>query len=131
MKLAVSLTVLLAADPAFAQDGHSAASAHRPYADLTVRAVKALSPEETDALLSGKGFSQALAAELNGYPGPRHVLDLDRDLALTDRQRADVEALFAEMQREAVALGREIVQAEAASTRPSRAAPSTRRRSPR
>ena len=86
----------------------------RPYAGLEARDVKALSAEEIAALEGGHGFSQALAAELNGYPGPRHVLDLAEDLALTPRQTSAVEALFGEMQAEAVAAGRAVLVQEAA-----------------
>jgi hypothetical protein len=34
----------------------------------------------------------AKAAELNGYPGPKHVLELAQQLQLTDAQRRDVQA---------------------------------------
>ncbi len=101
--------------PALAIEGHQRpGSAHQPYAAINDRAVKALSAEETDALLNGKGFSQALAAELNGYPGPRHVLDLRADLSLSPPQLDAVQALFDDMEREARALGGDIVAAEAA-----------------
>ena len=33
-------------------------------------------PADRDVLLSGEGAGQGAAAELNGYPGPKHVLDL-------------------------------------------------------
>lgn len=85
-----------------------------PYAGLEQRSIKALSPERIAALESGAGAGYALAAELNGYPGPRHVLDLANELELTPAQRATTEALFSEMQRGAVALGRELIRQEAA-----------------
>ena len=44
-----------------------------PYRDLADRPIKAMSPEKIDALNTGKGAGYALVAELNGYPGPRHV----------------------------------------------------------
>ena len=65
-----------------------------PTRGLDTREIKALSPEEIAALEAGLGFSQALPAELNGYPGPRHVIDLAADLELTPAQQAAVEALF-------------------------------------
>ena len=59
-----------------------------PYVGQEVRAIKSLSPEDVDAYLSGKGAGLARAAELNGYAGPRHVLELASELVLTVRQRA-------------------------------------------
>lgn len=38
------------------------------------------------------GFAKA--AELNSYPGPKHVLDLGDRLKLTTQQRQQVQAIF-------------------------------------
>lgn len=46
---------------------------------------------------------QALAAELNGFPGPSHVLGLADKLDLTFDQRASINTLFDLMKAEAVA----------------------------
>jgi Spy/CpxP family protein refolding chaperone len=54
----------------------------------------------------------ALAAELNGYPGPSHVIELANELALTAEQRRRAEALFAAMKAEAVPLGEQMLAAE-------------------
>ena len=55
----------------------------------------------------------ALPAELNGYPGPRHVLDLADGLELTEVQAERTQELFECMQREAIATGeRYIVDSE-------------------
>jgi Spy/CpxP family protein refolding chaperone len=56
------------------------------------------------------GFAKA--AELNGYAGPKHVLELASELDLTAEQRTRTQALFASMQTKAVALGRQLVDAE-------------------
>ncbi len=85
-----------------------------PYAGWQTRDIKALSPQQVDDLRAGRGMSLALAAELNGYPGPRHVLDLGEALGLTAEQRAAFEALFREMQDAAQRLGGEILKQEAA-----------------
>lgn len=90
------------------------ASATSPYAGWEGRPIKALSPDEVERLLAGEGMGYALAAELNRYPGPRHVLDLADSLALSTAQRDSVEAIRARMNAVAVELGREIVAAEAA-----------------
>ena len=90
------------------------ASSPSPYAGQEGREIKALSPEEISDYLSGKGMGLAKAAELNGYPGPAHVLELAAQLGLTPEQRAATEALFQKMQQRAMALGRELVEAEGA-----------------
>ncbi len=92
----------------------SMAAADSPYADERQRTIEALPPEEEEALTAGHGMGLAMAAELNGYPGPRHVLDLGEALELTRAQRDGAAALFAEVRREAAALGRAIVADERA-----------------
>jgi hypothetical protein len=96
--------LLAAASPAAAQPS--------PYAGHTERDIKALSPEQVDDLLHGRGMGLALAAELNGYPGPKHVLELAGELGLSDEQRAAVGSVQDAMQGEAVELGRRTIDAE-------------------
>jgi Spy/CpxP family protein refolding chaperone len=56
----------------------------------------------------------AKAAELNGYSGPAHVLELAAQLELTSEQKTKTEALFETMQARAIMLGKELVQEERA-----------------
>lgn len=88
------------------------AAAPSPYMGEQSRPIKALSADETTALLAGKGMGFAKAAELNGYPGPAHVLELASELQLSDAQKARTQALFAAMEAKAVALGRALVEEE-------------------
>lgn len=90
----------------------SAAPSVPAYAGQEARDIKSLSPEKVDAYLSGKGMGLAKAAELNGYAGPAHVLELASQLDLTPGQRANTEALFTSMQAKATALGRALVDEE-------------------
>ncbi|MBT8472035.1 MAG: hypothetical protein HKN14_16110 [Marinicaulis sp.] len=83
-----------------------------PYADWTDRQIKALSSEQISIYTDGKGGGYALAAELNGVPGPRHALELAESLGLSQSQHHSLMALFSEMETEAKALGHEIIQAE-------------------
>ncbi len=83
-----------------------------PYSGWETRQIKALSHQEIQDLRAGRGMGLALPAELNGYPGPRHVLDLADALDLTPDQRRAIEALFNEMQVEAAALGEQIIVLE-------------------
>ena len=87
---------------------------HQPYAGLQGRSVKALSDQQIADLKAGRGMGLALAAELNGYPGPMHVLELASPLGLSDDQRAKVAGLFDAMKREAVPLGERLIAAETA-----------------
>jgi hypothetical protein len=83
-----------------------------PYAGQESREIKALSPQEVSDLLGGKGMALAKAAELNGYPGPAHVLELADKLQLTPEQLARTEALFKKMEAQAVVIGRQLVEEE-------------------
>jgi Spy/CpxP family protein refolding chaperone len=83
------------------------------YVDLLETEIRGLSPEQIETYRTGGGGGMALPAELNGYPGPRHVLDLVDDLELTDDQRSQIQALYDEMLPEAIDLGNQILAAEA------------------
>src|SRR6185503_6264092 len=86
----------------------------QPYAGMETRPIKALSEQQLADLRTGRGMSLALAAELNGYPGPRHVLELADQLNLSPQQRRNVNRLFEEMTVEAVALGQTLITQETA-----------------
>lgn len=86
----------------------------QPYAGLDARPVKALSPEQLADLRAGRGMGLALPAELNGYPGPTHVLELAGPLGLTPEQRARTEALVVAMKAETIPLGERLIADETA-----------------
>jgi Spy/CpxP family protein refolding chaperone len=83
-----------------------------PYAGQEERDIKALSSEDVEAYLSGKGMGLAKAAELNGYPGPAHVLALATELDLTPDQKQRTEALFRSMEAKASDLGHALIEQE-------------------
>ena len=83
-----------------------------PYAGEQTRAIKALSPEDIAALRNGEGMGMAKAAELNGYPGPAHVLALAAQLGLTENQLQRVTAIFEGMSAAAKPLGSEVIARE-------------------
>lgn len=68
--------------------------------------------EEIDGYLSGGGMGFAKAAELNHYPGPRHVLDLSGQLQLSAEQRKRTQAIFEGMKSQATSLGKQLVEKE-------------------
>lgn len=116
-------TIVLAAlfAPASAQHaghgGHGAPglpTAPQPYAGQQSRALSMLSDTEIKGYLAGEGMGLARSAELNGYPGPAHILELDQDLGLTDAQRARVKAAFDAVKGKLRVLGARYVEAEQA-----------------
>ena len=108
-----ALTLLLTAAaltlPAMADDKPAT-----PYAGQQTRTIKALSDEDIAALREGEGMGLAKAAELNGYPGPAHVLALAGPLGLTEAQRGQVAAIFERMKAAAQPIGHELVVRERA-----------------
>lgn len=82
------------------------------YAGEQTRPIKALSEGEVTQLLNGHGMGLARAAELNSYPGPRHVLDLAAELKLTPAQTTELNRVFDAMKAAALPLGRELVARE-------------------
>lgn len=119
--LALAAALLLIA-PAGAQHAHGQHQhgsqaptdhQHGAYAGMQNRPIKALSAQQVADLRAGKGMSLALPAELNGFPGPSHTLELAGPLQLNADQRARTQALFEQMQREASAAGEALIAAEA------------------
>ena len=90
----------------------SASIAQAPYAGMEARPIKALSEQQIADLQAGRGMGLALAAELNGYPGPSHVLELADKLDLSSDQRGQVQRLFDSMKAEAVPLGSKLIEQE-------------------
>ena len=90
----------------------SVAGTTSTYTDQATRDIKALSAAEIADLLAGKGMGYAKAAELNGYPGPAHVLELAQELHLSARQRAESQAIFENMTDSAKRTGADLIRAE-------------------
>jgi Spy/CpxP family protein refolding chaperone len=85
-----------------------------PYAGMQERSIKALSEQQIADLKAGRGMGLALPADLNGYPGPAHVLELSDQLGLSAEQKARIQSLFDSMKAEAVPLGERLLEQEAA-----------------
>lgn len=106
MKMGLPLLLVFAAAPL-------AQAEEPPYRGQDAREIKALAPERVEGLMSGAGLGYAKAAELNGWPGPLHVLELAADLELTDAQFAAVSDVRERMLAAAQELGERLLQAEA------------------
>src|SRR2546421_468067 len=92
--------------------GLACANQPSPYVDQQQREIKALSPQELQDYLEGKGMGFAKAAELNHFPGPLHVLQSADQLQLTEEQKAQTEQIYDAMQRDAKTLGKVLVDKE-------------------
>jgi hypothetical protein len=93
--------------PVVAQD------ATAPYSGFEQRPIKALSIQQIDDLRQGRGMGLALAAELNGYPGPSHVIELSDRLGLSEPQLARTRELFEAMKSETIPIGERLIAQEA------------------
>lgn len=111
MKLRIAALLVVLASPVAAQQHQDS---QRPYAGMQTRAIKALSDHQIADLKAGRGMGLALPAELNGYPGPVHVLELADQLGLTADQKSRIQNLFDAMKAEAVPLGAKLLDQEAA-----------------
>lgn len=106
---ALILSVAMLSTSFFAVASSSSGSA---YKGQHLRSIKALSQQDIDGYLNGKGMGFAKAAELNHYPGPRHVLDLSKELKLSNKQLRQTQTLFDEMQTKAIKLGKQLIENE-------------------
>ncbi|MDJ0758544.1 MAG: hypothetical protein QNJ19_04055 [Woeseiaceae bacterium] len=106
-KKAAALVLILMSGLCFASD-------QSPYAGEENRSIKSLSDREIQALKAGKGMGLGKVAELNEYPGPRHVLEMADELELSSSQLADTQKNFADMKVNAIAVGKKLLAAEAA-----------------
>ena len=104
MKLAIAtvLMVLLT----------STAMSQQPYAGLQNRSIKTLSDQQIADLNAGRGMGLALAAELNGYPGPIHAIELAEQLRLSPDQVNKLKSLFEAMKAETIPLGATLISQE-------------------
>ena len=105
MRHALALFAVLASGlPALAQ--------HQPYSGMETRAIKTLSDKDVADLGAGRGMGLALAAELNGYPGPLHAIELAERLGLSTDQVAKLKVLFESMKGEAIPIGAKLIEQE-------------------
>jgi Spy/CpxP family protein refolding chaperone len=90
----------------------STAMGQQPYAGLQNRSIKTLSDQQIADLTAGRGMGLALAAELNGYPGPIHAIELAKQLDLSPEQIGKLQALFENMRAETIPLGASLISLE-------------------
>ncbi len=106
--LALSLCLPISA---WAQHSHGTQT---PYAGLQTRTIKSLSESDIKELRQGGGWGLALPAELNGMPGPVHLVELKDRIPLTAEQVQKAQALVQDMRLAAIPAGERLIKAEAA-----------------
>jgi Spy/CpxP family protein refolding chaperone len=100
---------------AFNKTSTIAASEHEyksKYIGQERRAIKSLSNDDIQELKAGAGWGLAKAAELNGLPGPKHILEMKKEIELTAEQERAIVALYNDMHTEAVELGHKLIAYE-------------------
>lgn len=110
----VMLALAISALPVAAQEVHHdcpqmTGSNHAAHATTNKSGV---SDEQRRQYLSGEGMGLAKPAELNHYPGPRHVLDVADKLGLSSDQLTATRALFDDVRTRAQALGKQVLARE-------------------
>jgi len=101
------LAILLPFQSALSRD-HAISS----YAGEETRAIKSLSEADLAELRRGGGWGMAKAAELNGVPGPAHLLELKNEIHLNDAQINDIERIHDSMRTAAIAEGKRLIALE-------------------
>jgi len=105
MRFAIVSALMFFCAPALAQQ-------QQPYAGMQTRAIKSLSEQQIADLNAGRGMGLALAAELNGYPGPSHAIELSARLGLSPDQVERLQALFSAMKAETIPIGADLIAQE-------------------
>lgn len=82
------------------------------YAGQEKRSIKSFSPDDIAELRRGGGWGLAKAAELNGMPGPAHLLEMKEKISLTVDQVLIIENTFQQMQKQAIQQGEHLIALE-------------------
>ncbi len=83
-----------------------------PYIGMETRDIKSLSQKQIADYLDGKGMGFSMVAELNSYPGARHVLDMAEQLQLSEKQIKKTNVIFQLMKIEAKKYGAALIEKE-------------------
>lgn len=84
----------------------AAAQSSDPPSSMTV--------EERKGYISGEGAGEGRPAETFGYPSPKRVLELEKELNLTTEQKSRISEIYMRMKRDGSFYGKRIVAEELA-----------------
>ena len=93
-------------------DSASEHSHKSKYVGQGKREIKSLSESDIEELENGKGWGFAKAAELNGVPGPIHLLEMKKEIRLSSEQIQKIEVIYQKMKKQAIPLGLELIELE-------------------
>ncbi len=110
MRLLLVLIALLLLSACDNDEKHS--KSESKYAGEENRDIKSLSDDDIAELNSGGGWGLAKPAELNGVPGPAHLLEMKDEVPLDDAQIASITALHQQMQEDAITQGTKLIALE-------------------
>lgn len=82
------------------------------YAGQEKQTIKALSPDDIAELKRGGGWGLAKAAELNGVPGPAHLLEMKDEIPLDAAQVSAFVEIFNRMKAQAIQQGERFIALE-------------------
>lgn len=109
-KVLLVIPVLMFGAPAQASDTqHSHVS---KYAGQEMRTIKGLSLDDIAELRRGGGWGLAKAAELNGVPGPAHLLEMKDEIPLDDTQVSAITKIYDQMKAQAIEQGERLIALE-------------------
>ena len=107
ISLAVAVCLVTTIDKVYADE-----TTHSQYAGQQTREIKSLSKDDIIELRRGGGWGLARAAELNGIPGPAHLLELKAELNLLEEQVTEITRIFETMRAAAILKGEELIELE-------------------
>jgi len=105
--IVLALCTLSVNNASFAESEHQST-----YAGEQHRSIKSLSAADIAALKAGAGWGLAKSAELNGVPGPLHLLEMQDEIDLTLSQVELITTVYNEMQSSAKSLGEQLIAQE-------------------
>ncbi len=74
--------------------------------------ISSLTYQEYIGYKTGEGMGMAKPAELNNYPSPKYILDMGKELKLSENQKAQLKMIYVNMKKKAEEMGTFILQEE-------------------
>jgi hypothetical protein len=112
-KLLLAILLTISATSAQANSNDTSPNSHvSKYAGEEGRAIKSLSSADIEELRRGGGWGLAKAAELNGVPGPVHLLELKYEIPLSDEQVGSISEVYETMKAKARRQGEILIELE-------------------
>ena len=112
MQLRILYAILIFALIPFSSFSASEHSYKSKYVGQERREIKSLSEFDIDELKNGRGWGLAKAAELNGVPGPVHLLEMEKEIGLNREQIEKIKILYQKMKKQAIPLGLKLIELE-------------------